>query len=201
MTDFARPAHELFGYHLHARDGSLGHVHDLYFDDRRWIVRYLVVAIRRWPPGRRVLISPVCVRALDTRQRRLDVSLGLEQIRHAPGIDADRPVSRQHEIALHEYYGIPWYWTDEAPGGSGSPDDPHLRSMRAVRGYTAATRDAAIGHVVDFLVGPAWEIVALVVARRSWLSGPRRLVPVAAVTRVSWLGKTVYVDPDAVAAA
>jgi hypothetical protein len=198
MTDSTRSAHELFGYRLHARDGSLGHVHDLFFDDRRWIVRYVVVDLHRWRPGRRVLISPVCVRHADTRRRRLDVSLGLDQIRRAPGVDADRPVSRQHEIALHEYYGIPWYWADEPPAAS---DDPHLRSMRAVRGYTAATRDAAVGHVMDFLIDSGWTVVALVVARRVWLSAPRRFVSVGTVMRVSWLGKTVYLDPDAAAAA
>ena len=142
MTDSTRRARDLCGYHLHARDGALGHVHDLYFDDRRWIVRYVVVDLHRWRPGRRVLISPVCIRDVDTDRRQLNVSLDLEQIRHAPDVDADRPVSRQHEIALHEYYGIPWYWTSEAPGPSASSDDPHLRSLRAVRGYMAATRDS-----------------------------------------------------------
>jgi len=38
---------------LHAADGDIGRVHDLYFDDRRWTVRYLVVDTRHWLPGRR----------------------------------------------------------------------------------------------------------------------------------------------------
>src|SRR5438093_13557680 len=55
-------AHDLFGYRLGARDGSAGHVHDLYFDDRRWLVRYLVVDVRHGLASRRVLISPsACV--------------------------------------------------------------------------------------------------------------------------------------------
>ena len=35
-------AHSMLAYRIDARDGVAGHVHDLYFDDRRWIVRYLV---------------------------------------------------------------------------------------------------------------------------------------------------------------
>jgi hypothetical protein len=33
----------LLNFRVHARDGSLGTVRDLYFDDARWTVRYLAV--------------------------------------------------------------------------------------------------------------------------------------------------------------
>ena len=114
-----------------------------------------------------------------------------------PGVEADRPVSRQHEVALHEYYGIPFYWTVDgsAPGGGG---DPHLQSMRAVRGYTVIARDAAAGRVVDFLVDcDGWTVSDVVVARHHWLAGPRLVLPVGAVEHVSWLGKVVYLDAEA----
>src|ERR1043166_5193168 len=102
-------AHELSGYPLVAADGIIGRVRDLYIDDRRWVVRYLVVELRHGLTTRRVLVSPVCVRAVDTEAARIEVSLSREQILHSPDVDADRPVSRQHEVALHEYYGIPFY--------------------------------------------------------------------------------------------
>jgi len=123
-------AHDLFKYRVAARDGVAGHVHDLFFDDRRWQVRYLVVDVHQGLSRRQVLISPICVRDADPVQRRVEVSPAREQIRRGPGVEADRPVSRQHEVALHEYYGIPFYWTVDgsAPGGGG---DPHLQSMRA----------------------------------------------------------------------
>jgi hypothetical protein len=129
-----------------ARDGAAGHVHDLLFDDRRWHVRYLVVDVHQGLSHRQVLLSPVCVRYVDPVQRRLEVSLPRERILHGPGVETDRPVTRQHEVALHEYYGIPFYWTVDgsAPGGGG---DPHLQSMRAVRGYTAIARDVAAGRL------------------------------------------------------
>jgi len=190
-------AHDLFKYRVAARDGVAGHVHDLLFDDRRWQVRYLVVDVHQGLSRRQVLISPICVRDADPVQRRLEVSLAREQIRRGPGVEADRPVSRQHEVALHEYYGIPFYWTVDgsAPGGGG---DPHLQSMRAVRGYTVIARDAAAGHVVDFLVDcDGWTVSDVVVARHHWLAGPRLVLPVGAVEHVSWLGKVVYLDAEA----
>jgi uncharacterized protein YrrD len=190
-------AHQLWGYHLVTRDGPVGRVRDLYVDDRRWVVRYLVVELRHALASRRVLISPVCVRAVDTDARCLEVSLVREQVRHAPDVDDDRPVSRQHEIALHEYYGIPFYWTDEDPAAA-QPADPHLRSVRAVRGYSVIGRDAAIGHVEDFVIDVVgWRVSGMVVARRHWLSGPRHTLAVADITRISWLGKAVYVDTGA----
>ena len=30
---------ELLGFTIHAADGDLGRVHDLYFDDQRWTIR------------------------------------------------------------------------------------------------------------------------------------------------------------------
>ncbi|HEY2996156.1 MAG TPA: PRC-barrel domain-containing protein [Methylomirabilota bacterium] len=195
----APPAHDLFKYHVTSRDGAAGHVHDLYFDDHGWRVRYVVVDVHHGLSHRQVLISPVCVRYVDPVQRRLDVSLGREQILRGPGVDADRPVSRQHEVALHEYYGIPFYWADEDPATPRGHGDPHLQSMRAVRGYTVITRDAAAGHVVDFVVDcTAWTVTGIVVARRHWLAGPRLVMPVSAVEHVSWLGKAVYLQPEAV---
>jgi hypothetical protein len=194
-----RRAHELFGYRLDAHDGIAGRVHDLYFDDRRWLVRYLVVDVRHGLASRRVLISPVCVRGTAADARRFDVALSREQVRRGPDVDTDRPVSRQHEIALHEHYGIPFYWThgeDATPRGGA---DPHLRSMRAVRGYIVFAGDSALGHVEDFLVDcGAWEVSDVVVARRRWMAGPRQAVPVGAIARVSWVGKAVYLDGRAV---
>jgi hypothetical protein len=38
-----RHAHDLMGVHVGAADGDVGHLHDLYFDDQQWAIRYLVV--------------------------------------------------------------------------------------------------------------------------------------------------------------
>src|SRR5437899_1783727 len=103
-------------------DGDIGRVHDLYFDDRRWTVRYLVVDTRHWLPGRRVLLSPAAVRLPDWAHHEIVASLSREQIRRCPGIDSDppvgrllgapsydpsRPVTGSDEMRLRAYYGRP----------------------------------------------------------------------------------------------
>ena len=158
----------MFKYRVAAPDGAAGHVRDLLFDDHDWRVHYVVVDVHQGLSRRQVLISPACVHHADAGLRRLDVSLGREQIRRGPDVDAARP------------------------------GDPHLQSVRAGRGYTVITRDAAAGHVVDFVVDcAAWTVTDVVVARHHWLAGPRLVLPVGAVEHVSWLGKAVYLDAEA----
>ena len=54
-----RSIKQLYGDSLQALDGEIGHIKDFYFDDRSWVVRY-VVADTGTPgfPARLVLISP-----------------------------------------------------------------------------------------------------------------------------------------------
>jgi uncharacterized protein YrrD len=105
---------DLDGLELAARDGAIGHARDVYFDDERWVIRHVVVDTGGWLSGRQVLISPHSIERLDLVQRRLDVSLTRKQIEDAPGIETDRPVSRQQELSYYDYYGYPYYW-----GGAG----------------------------------------------------------------------------------
>jgi uncharacterized protein YrrD len=99
-------------HELLARDGTIGHVKDLYFDDQQWSVRYFVVDAGGWLLSRKVLISPLAVDVPDWEKKVLPVSLTKDQVKNSPGIDTDKPVSRQHEVTLNDYYGWPYYWSD-----------------------------------------------------------------------------------------
>src|SRR5439155_25515127 len=171
-------AGELKGVTIHATDGDIGGVHDLYFDDTSWTVRYLVVDTGTWLPGRRVLISPFAFRAVPGAAR-LRTTLTKEQIENSPSIDTDRPVNRQREIEYSGYYGYPYYWIgpyrwgDLAYPGMPIPAsqpsrveeemlarerlsvNPNLRSARDVMGYYIQATDGDLGHVEDFLVHEA----------------------------------------------
>jgi len=101
---------ELTGLGVRARDGEVGKVKDAYFDDQRWAIRHLVVDAGSWLTDRKVLISPRAVRGVDWTSELIDVDLTKQQVKDSPGIDTDRPVSRQHELDHHRYYGYPNYW-------------------------------------------------------------------------------------------
>jgi hypothetical protein len=70
-----RRIRELQGFGIDATDGPIGRVRELLFDDHRWVVRYLVVDTGKWLPGRRVLISPISVDAIDGMARRVILQL------------------------------------------------------------------------------------------------------------------------------
>jgi len=202
---------------IHATDGELGYVHELYFDDEEWAIRYLTVDTGGWLGGRRVLISPISVVHTDWEAKRLDVALTKRQVEHSPEIDTHKPVSRQHEAAYLGYYGVSYYWGGpflwgtayyptgvavlETPSAEKVADrirkessDSHLRSTGAVTGYHIEAADGEIGHVDGFVVDDeAWAIRYIEVATRNWWPGKKVLVSPAWLERVSWTTSKVYV--------
>lgn len=100
----------LEGLEIQARDGNLGKVADVYFDDETWVVRYLVVKTGGWFSGKEVLLSAPSLARADAEGGRVMVDLTTEQIRHAPDVDARKPISRVQEETLGRYYGWTPYW-------------------------------------------------------------------------------------------
>jgi hypothetical protein len=198
----------LHSYAIEATDGNLGSVYDFYFDDLLWTIRYVVVDTGTWLPGRRVLISPTAIEQPHEETKQLAVNLTQEQVENSPDMDSEQPVSRHHQIALHEHYAWPAYWA-VAPDGLGTlalpPDlveefssesgDPHLQSTQEVLDYYIHASDGDIGHVEDFIVDDAsWSIRYMVVNTRNWLPGKKVLVAPQWITEVIWGEAKVYVN-------
>ena len=97
----------LSGLAMGATDGEIGEVTDVYFDDQRWTIRYMVVATPRWLHGRKVLISPMSVRGISWDDAVIERPLSQQQGRDSPDIETDKPVARQHESAVSNPYGDP----------------------------------------------------------------------------------------------
>ena len=66
----------LKGYSLMAADGEIGTITDVWFDDDRWTVRYLVVRTGGWLLGRKVLLAPSVVRGVNVARLRAWRSAG-----------------------------------------------------------------------------------------------------------------------------
>jgi len=211
-----RSLKEIEGYRLDATDGELGRVKDFYFDDHAWVIRYLVADTGDWLPKRKVLISPEAAGEPDCSGRIVPVSLTTRQVERSPSIDADKPVSRQHEEQLAAYYNWPMYWspvgipaagmmppgvvlrkpTEGKPAGGEEGGDPDLRSVREVIGYNIHAADGEIGHVNDFIADTeGWAIRYLVVDTRNWLPGKKVLLAPSWIERVSWSQRQVQVVP------
>ena len=116
-----RNAKTLERHELRARDGGIGAVEDLYFDDQSWQVRYFVVDTGSWLMDRKVLVAPAAIVSRSDDTRTFHTDLTQEQIRNSPKIDTDRPVSRQQESKLLQYYGWPLYWGGGSFGAGAYP--------------------------------------------------------------------------------
>jgi hypothetical protein len=93
-----RSTKELSSYKLAALDGDMGHVKDFYFDDKNWVIRYMIVDTGAWLSGRLVLLSPHAFGNLNQVDKTLGIKLLKKQIEESPSIDSRKPVSRQHEM-------------------------------------------------------------------------------------------------------
>ncbi len=208
-------ANEIKGYDIVAMDGEIGSVKDIYFDDERWTVRYLVADTGGWISGRKVLISPLAVVAVDWSEHKVAVNLTRDQVHNAPSILEDMPVSRQYERRYLGYYRWPAYWRGlnawgawptpvlpiDHPQADGpdseeeEADDAHLRSVEEVTGYHIQATDDEIGHVEDFILDDeSWEVRYLIVDTSNWWFGKKVLIAPSWVTTVEWPGQKIYVS-------
>lgn len=162
---------ELKDYQIHATDGDIGKLADLFVDETTWLIRYLVVKTGGLLNRHKVLISPEIATVHDLADGKI-IRLGAtkDQIERSPEVDTDPPVSRQEEINLGNYYGWDSYWAAPMPPGElpypemGRPEhsylrrhvpeewlaimerhresfNPHLYSLDEIRGYKIGTRD------------------------------------------------------------
>lgn len=114
-----RTIENLKGYAIRATDDELGKVEDVYFDDERWGVRYLVVRPGSWFTRRNVLISPHSISSVDDSDEAVRVTLTQEEVKNSPDIDTQQPVSRQMEREHATYFGYGAYWMGPYLWGAG----------------------------------------------------------------------------------
>jgi len=217
-----RKASAITGSAIAAKNGEIGTVSDLLFDNGSWSVRWLVVDTGNFLSRHRVLLPVSSVTAVVSSKRQFTVNLTVQQAKNSPDVDTDLPVSRQMECNIYGFYGWDPYWIGLYEGASGvacgpglgSPlpqsmhaktagleplneGDPHLRSIAEVTGYHIEASDGPIGHVEDFLVRDGeWRIDYLVIDTNNWWAGTGVLISPKSVKEIDWIGRLVKVDAD-----
>lgn len=205
----------LYGNRLGATDGDIGHVKDVYFDDRQWHVRYVVADTGSWLPRRQVLLSPHAFGRLEQQEQTLLINLSRQQIEDSPSIDSHRPVSRQYEAEYFHYYGWPVYWVGDGFGGFGGfpgvvsarvepehssdrhndREDAHLRSTRAVAGYQVHAQDGTVGHVSDFVVDETtWAIREVIVQAGHWYAAKKIRISPSDIQEISYERSAIFLS-------
>jgi hypothetical protein len=192
---------------------DIGKVHDFYFDDLHWTIRYIVVATGSILAGRKVLISPVALLHPAWSPLHIRVNLTWEQVESSPSLDLHKPVARRHEIEHHQHYGWPYYWegggvwgawanpkalaerphTESGSSAESYSNDSHLRSTREVTGYHIKAEDGEVGHLEDFLFDDeSWEIRYAIIDTKNWWPGKKVLVRPQWIRQMSWSEREIY---------
>jgi hypothetical protein len=211
-----RSMNDLENYAIHATDGTIGHVTDFYFDDERWVIRYLVVDTGTWLSSRKVLISPIAIGHPDWTEKVLPVSITKEQVQNSPNIDTEKPVSRQHEIGYLSYYGYPYYWGSVGLWGAGtypnmgmggydgfvSPPHAEQSALEKIHAQAEAAQDkdddphlrsckAVENYHIQAVDGDIGHVQGLLVDEETWAI--RYLI---VDTSNWWLGHLVLIAPQ-----
>ena len=95
------------GYHIHATDGSIGHVENFLVDDVTWAIRYLIVDTRNWWPGAHVLISPYAVQSIDWSNNQIHLTVSRDAVKSSPPWNPIDIIEQVYEQRLHQHYGWP----------------------------------------------------------------------------------------------
>lgn len=203
---------ELMGFRLELKDGHMGAVYDFFVDDMLWNIRYLVARTGPWLLGRKVLIAPAALGAPEAETHSLSVAHTKAEVKASPGVDADKPVSRRHEIELHRHYQWIPYWAphggmepavigapvpeDEAADASvAMPEgDPHLRSVREMMKYSLHNVDGErVGDIFDFIVNDEDWVIGQVAVDRGLAAYLRlALLPADQIVRVDWHERSLF---------
>jgi hypothetical protein len=73
---------EVIGYRIQAGDGNLGHVSNFIVNDRTWAVCSIVISMRNWLPGKKVVLPAQWVEEIRWSEYRILVSSLRETIRN-----------------------------------------------------------------------------------------------------------------------
>jgi PRC-barrel domain len=105
-----RSCNAVMGYHIHARDGEIGHVQGFLVEDYLWSVRYLIVNTGNWWVGHQVLVSPEWIHEVSWSESKVTIDLDRQAIKDAPSYDEGALVDRDAELRIYNHYGRNRYW-------------------------------------------------------------------------------------------
>jgi sporulation protein YlmC with PRC-barrel domain len=212
--DMFQSLRQMTGYTVRSKDGQqIGTVSDFLFDDMRWVIRYMAVDTNSDMGGKRVLLSPVVISKLDQDRRSISIQVESDQIAASPATGSSDPVTRQHEVQIHEFYRWPAYWEEAAEvppveaGMSGWPvtemmteveaqrkeqgkgkQNPSIRSLEGTFGFTVQSRDGEdAGTLHDLIVHEQnWRISYMIVSTDGILPGRKVVLSPASVVEFDW---------------
>ena len=123
-----RKLKNLEGFKVHGRDGDLGKVKDFYFDQHRFILRYVVVDTGSWLKNELTLISTEAFKKINYKAQEILVDLSSAELEEAPALAKNKPVSKVMEERVVKHFDWPIYWSSPHPS-----DGPPIQAGSIMR--------------------------------------------------------------------
>lgn len=216
-----REAQDLLTQPVRAEDGKAGRVADIYFDDREWRAREMVVDVGVWPLRKEVLIDPLQVLKPHPDDTELRLYASKQELKLAPDSSAVLPVAKQEQLVrdrqkresmarlasriAHSLGEKPTRWFDKWQNRHVerltkeseilSSSDRNLRSVREVIGYRAQAERGRAGRVEDLLFDDeTWTVRYFEVRTRFLLVEKVVLVPTRWVRSIDWESRKLHLE-------
>lgn len=190
------------GRPVEAADGDIGEIRGFFFDDRSWVVRYIIIEAGSWLNRREVVISPTAFKNPLWHAKTFPVALRKHQIESSPEIDPAKPITRPEELQIVQHYGWPAYWESDslykrlvtvAGAALGTAvAEKHsavhaLRSTEQLFGTLLKATDGDVGKIADLVIDDvSWEIHYIVVDTGTWLAGKKVLIAPEWIEHADW---------------
>jgi hypothetical protein len=172
-----RSFEKICGAQVKTTDGAKGTLQDIYFDDRSWKIRFIVVGTMFEHGERSVVAPPDAVAIYDGTC--LTLKLTNAELQIMPDAESSKPVSLHKREASREQYN---YNKDSLAGEDpheessgirrGRSDvrektecDSHLRSCRYISRYKLIASDGHAGSIRDFLIDDSLWLIRFAVAQ------------------------------------
>lgn len=105
-----RSCKTIIDYHIHAKDGDIGHIAEILVEENTWAVRYLVINTSNWWGGHQVLISPEWIKDVNWLDKSITLNLTRQLVKDSPEYDSTEQMNRHQEAEIYEHYGLTGYW-------------------------------------------------------------------------------------------
>ncbi len=167
----------MLGYRLDASDGTAGHVHDFYFDERTGEVKYLLVYLGWHQACRKVLVDPVSLHAPDGVHRTIASEATCEAVQQGLRPCSVTLACEQYRNRKRASYGWAQHW-----GESGSEEAPPcnpaagaskgLNTALHLADYTVETGAQPLGYIADIIIDCDKWLLSLCILQLDGI-GPR----------------------------
>ncbi len=95
-----RSCEAVIGYHIHAKDGEIGHVSDFILDQRTLAILHLVVDTSNWWGGHKVLISPERIEDVSWVDQSVSIDLTRQSLIDATPYQSTEQLNRERETRV-----------------------------------------------------------------------------------------------------